>query len=779
MKRILKSLLSVVLVLGTLLGTSLTANAAWGVEEEYLDDLRLIYADTYEEAQTILSETKLEGYKILNSNLNAASGVVNTLLGNTGVWLAYKTTTDIDSAITDIAIMQMGGGYSIGNYQAMIEQSRKEYEKLGEIYMDAIDYFAEAYDEEDFLAIAAYRQLNFYTGMDKHTKDKLGDLFLDGVLKKSDLATLFFEGNATVTKNIRKLLALGVSYNEDGMDYLAMVGDSAAKMNANPTVFDKKNYKDLAQMIASTILVYKDMFSELSAYEKELNYDDEKFTELEIKYAESKSLADRMRDVEYLGGKTLYDFCMEYTENTEDYSTLYPLVDALNDGQIAMTKVGHYYDIVRYSMSETPEEYLEAEISELEKEYASNPIDVFLGVDRTVFKESFAITSAASRADAYTGSTSLGDALFGNGRWASTSLQIASGGIGVGLAVWAIARCVKGSAKTAAEAAQAAMQLGDAAKVQGQKAAEQWVVSSGYAEYLNEIRADYLERAWKWSTEISPDVTNSDMWAALSYNEKIDILSNFDSTPNMSTNELLKVAKARGAYNEMLEQATEEAPQKAYNAALRNSRIFTGVLYFLSAAALTYSAINLYNKIYDHYHPTYDEIPTAMVDLVNTPDGDRYIKYDVVYEAQTKDGKEHAGDLNAYKGERWNALYYTKNSEAGNPLLADFTVSTNNNRPENGYSAVHRFGETVCYDMNKYNFSGDSAVVFMSVAQSDKKKSDVTSVPDVVGTIFSTGLWFFAGTLGIALGIGGTLGTQFILNKKKKENSDNTVTENN
>ena len=61
MKKVLKSLLSLVLVLGTLLGTSLTANAAWGVEGEYLDDLRLIYADTYEEAQTILSETKLEG----------------------------------------------------------------------------------------------------------------------------------------------------------------------------------------------------------------------------------------------------------------------------------------------------------------------------------------------------------------------------------------------------------------------------------------------------------------------------------------------------------------------------------------------------------------------------------------------------------------------------------------------------------------------------------------------------------------------------------------------
>ena len=774
MKKTLKSLLSIVLVLGTLLGTSMTANAAWGVEEEYLEDLRLIYADTYEEAKAILSETKLEGYQILNNNLNESSGFVDTMIGNTGVWLAYKTTTDIDNAITDIAVMQMGGGYSVGNYESMIAQTRKDYEKLGEIYLSAIDYFAEAYDAEDFLATAAYRQLNFYAGMDKYTKVKLGDLFLEGVLKKSDLATLFFEGNATVAKNIRKLLALGVSYNEDGKDYLAKVGDSAAAMNANPNVFNKKNYKELAQQIASTILVYKNAFTELSAYESELNYDDEEMTDLELEYAESKSLADRMRDVEYLGGKTLYDFCMEYSENTEDYSMLYPLVDALNEGQVAMTKVCHYYDVVRYSMSEAPEEYLDAEISKLEEQYLNSSIDVFLGVDRDIFKESFAITSAASRADAYTGSTSLGEALFGEGKWVSTSIQLAAGGVGVGLAVWAIGRCVKGSAKTAAEAARDALSAGNALQIQAKAAAEKYM-NKNFLDKLTQIRSSYLDRVMDAPQALS----DLKMWNALDYEGKMNLLDGLTGKTHVESSNLYY---AKLGYQSAVKNATEELPDKAYNAALRNSRIFTGVLYLLSVAALTYSAITLYNKIYDHYHPTYDEVPTTMIDLVQTPDGDRYIKYDVVYEAQTRNSTLHAGDLNAYKGERWNALYYTKNSEAGNPLLADFTVSDSNNRPENGYSAVHRFGEAICYDMNKYNFSSSAAVVFMSVAQSDKQKSDVTTVPEIVGTIISTGIWLVAGVVGAAAGIGGTLGTQFILNKKKKENGTDPVnaeTENN
>ena len=769
MKKTVKGIIAMLLIVATIVCASLPAYAARA--EEYLADLRIIYASDYDEAMDILADSEFSEYYILDENLNEGTGEI-------GVWLAYKTTTDIEEAITDIAMMQEEGGYSLGNYQAMLAESKAEYDAMAAIYDEALQYFRFAYDEGDYLASAAYRQLNFYnvrtvgiTDLPPFEGERLGDLFYNGI-GTSDLATMFMEGNTYALDNVRSLLAMGVSYNEDGKHYLAKVGDSAAAMNANPNVFDKKNYKELAQQIASTILVYKNAFTELAAYESELNYEDEEFTELELQYAESKSLADRMRDVEYLGGKTLYDFCMEYSENTEDYSMLYPLVDALNEGQVAMTKVCHYYDVVRYSMSESPEEYLDTEISKLEEQYANSPIDVFLGVDRAIFKESFAITSAASRADAYTGSTSLGEALFGNGAWVSTSIQLAAGGIGVGLAVWAIGRCVKGSAKTAAEAARDALTAGDTLQIQAKAAADNLMVTAKHAERIESMREIFLSRYESAEEAVSHALSDNTYWNSLDYCGKIDALKSFElSYPP----EIEKLNDMRAAYDNAFTQATEELPDKAYNAALRNSRIFTGVLYLLSIAALTYSAITLYNKIYDHYHPKYDEVPTAMVDLVQTPDGDRYIKYDVVYEAQTRNSTLHAGDLNAYKGERWNALYYTKNSEAGNPLLADFTVSNNNNRPENGYSAVHRFGEAICYDMNKYSFSSSAAVVFMSVAQSDKQKSDVTGVPDVVGSIFGDGFWFIAGTVGVALGVGGTLGAQLLLNKKKKENGNDTA----
>ena len=157
-----------------------------------------------------------------------------------------------------------------------------------------------------------------------------------------------------------------------------------------------------------------------------------------------------------------------------------------------------------------------------------------------------------------------------------------------------------------------------------------------------------------------------------------------------------------------------------------------------------------------------------MVDLVKTADGDRYIKYDVACEVNMKNGEYPAADLNAFSAQRWNALYYTKSYEAGKPLLAEFVLSNVNNRAEDGYLAVHRFGEEVGYDLNKYNFSSDSDSIFLSVKQSKNQKSAVVDVPAIIGSLFGNGLVFIAGGVGLAVGIGGTIGMQALLKKKKQ-----------
>ena len=210
-------------------------------------------------------------------------------------------------------------------------------------------------------------------------------------------------------------------------------------------------------------------------------------------------------------------------------------------------------------------------------------------------------------------------------------------------------------------------------------------------------------------------------------------------------------------------QAAEVA-QDSYSSALN---LVYGV-YVVGGLMTLMSAIRLGVGIYNYYHPTYDDIPLAMVDLIDTKDGDRYIKYDVVLEAEENDnGTYSAADLNAFAANRWNALYYTKSYEAGKPLLADaFVLSNTNNQPKAGYTPVHRFGEQVCYDLNKYNFDGDTNI-YLSVKQSKNDKYASAGVPEVVGSIFSAGYLLLAGGIGAAVGIGGTIATQSLIKKKR------------
>jgi hypothetical protein len=200
------------------------------------------------------------------------------------------------------------------------------------------------------------------------------------------------------------------------------------------------------------------------------------------------------------------------------------------------------------------------------------------------------------------------------------------------------------------------------------------------------------------------------------------------------------------------------------------SKLFTVGLYAVGAAMMAYAAYSYGSAIVSYYNPEYSDIPTALIDLVETDVGDRYIKYDAVTMATMNDKKGYdAADLNAFEGQRWNAMYFTKSYEAGKPLLANpasFKVVTNNNAAPAKHLAVHRFGESICYDLNKYNFDYEDSI-YLSIAQSDKQKSSITEVPDVIGSILGGGLYFIAAGAGIALGIFGTIGTQKIMKKKK------------
>ena len=782
MKKVNKIIISCLLVFSLLLGTIVPAFAA-GTGEEYISDLRLVYAEDYDEAKEIIAEGEFKDYKVLNENLNADADEI-------GVWLAYKTTTNIEEAITDIAVMQMNGGYSDGNYQEMIKQSYDDYVAMGQIYLDAINYFVEAYDAGNYLAEAAFRQLNFYNIVSEGIPqdkiptfegERLGDIFYEGI-DEYELATIFFQGNIHVLNNIRSLLAMGVSYNEDDKAYLDKVGDAIAEMEEDPAVFEdyEEDLDMYAALIAPSIGVFANMFKELATVEDELNYKDEDLTSVEIRYLENYIMAQRMRMVNYLGGKTLYQFCLEYELDEDDYSELYPLAYALNEGQQAMTKVFHYYDVIRYSSSDYAEEAMEETLAPMEEKYSENPFNVYEGVDRSIYYGTFALTSAAERADAYTDENTLADAFFGKDSTLARDVFMFTGGACLILVGYAVLDISKEAAKVAAEkltikVTENTSKIVEAsASTKGifmtQNAVNMPILTNmSYESYTNCLINQYFAN----STEISTSAAFADKVAFLQKNFTKGFESNVSGVDQFVVKEQYRyfenmnsaIAKSQQAGGVKSEQPVA---QTATATASTGAKIFSGVLYLVGGALMLYSAYSIVMTFVNYYHPDYEDIPLSMVDLINTVDGDRYIKYDVVYEAETNEnGIYEAADLNAFEAKRWNALYYTKSYEAGKPLLADaFVLSNTNNQPKAGYTPVHRFGEQICYDLNKYNFDGDTNI-YLSVKQSKNDKYAAAGVPEVVGSMFSAGYLLLAGGIGAALGVGGTFATQRMIKKKR------------
>ena len=747
MKKVLISIISFALIISMLLCATVPAFAAGTEEEAYISELRLIYAEDYDEAKQILADSEFSNYKLLKENLNKDSDEI-------GVWLAYKTTTDIEDAITDLAVMQMGGGYNEGNYEQMIKESYDEYVAMGEIYLEAIEYFIDAYDAGDFLAKSAYRQLNFYTVETQEDVrieipyfegELLGDIFYDGI-DAHELATMFFEGNSYALTNIRSLIAMGVSYNEDGKTYLKKVGEAAAAMNKDANAFDDEDYDDLAETVALAVSGLRDVLDDLAEREPNLNYADESFTEEEIRYMGIKAIADMMRDIKYLNGKTLYDFFMTYDYAKDGKTALYPLIAALNEGQTAMVKVGHYYDVIRYSVMTVHEGFINSEIAALEEIYAENPFNIYTGVDRTIYKGTFALTTAADRADAYSEISLMDEFLGTEGRRNAVEMSIATGALGlVSLGISAFSRHLD-NIRFDSLREYVYSTLDDAANGVG-KITEHGMT---YADRIDLYFDQY------YFAENPANYT---------FTQKVNMLQNYNIGDPDVTSYLDRVSNEITAAKQ---DATSVLPSSA------PVSFTTGMFFVLGGALMIYSAYNILSTVYHYYNPKYDDIPIAMVDLVETVDGDRYIKYDVVYEAETRDdGNYSAGDLNAFEAKRWNALYYTKSYEAGKPLLADeFVVSHTSNQPKDGYTPVHLFGETVCFDLNKYNFEGDTGI-YLSVKQSKNDKSAVADVPEVVGSMFGAGFLFLAGGIGAALGIGGTVVTQAVIKKKKsKVNAD-------
>ncbi len=133
------------------------------------------------------AKSALDGYKILSDSkgnpidLNDNAGGGWGSKGEKVVYLGYKTTTDRKEAVTDLALMNMKGGYSVKDYEALMDgQLKSQIIPFIEDFQAAIDEYrincrtgnSSAYQRANYIRDI----LNKY--IDDDTGKGLGDLLL-------------------------------------------------------------------------------------------------------------------------------------------------------------------------------------------------------------------------------------------------------------------------------------------------------------------------------------------------------------------------------------------------------------------------------------------------------------------------------------------------------------------------------------------------------------------------------------------------------------------------
>ena len=434
--------------------------ASAATAEQFLSEVALVYKDSVEEAQEAIAGTD---WKLFNKDLNANADAVF----DDGVYLIYKTSTDVEDAITDLRVMDMYGGYSTTSYKQQLEASRSQYmQAIAELRV-ASEEFKTLYNAGDDMAELAYRQMNYYQDMQTEggteTGMKMGDFFLN-MPEDEKVVQVMMEGNTIVVSNLVSLLAVGIS----GASGETLSTRIAEKYEIKDTLSDIDYHKD-ASSLAKSFDTIKAKLVRFDALSEQYDLEDDEMTEAEYDFLTNyATIAELMDTIEY-GEQTLAEF-IKGAWVTKD---LYPIVAAFTEGQKALVEMGQLETVLKYNSPSKPIEELTEAVEEMEAEMKDENgdlkvFDVYAGVDREIFKGDFAMTNAAERQQALTGETwDLGDAASRStgmtvgyiisGIVEVAMASIAIKGISLKVAIWSAAKALKTatSIKAVADASMA------------------------------------------------------------------------------------------------------------------------------------------------------------------------------------------------------------------------------------------------------------------------------------------------------------------------------------
>ena len=197
----------------------------------YLSDVMVGVGESAEEAKQALTDA---GYTVLDHNLNKGAGSAYKTL--TFVYLGYKTTADPNAAITDLAVMNMNGGYSFSDYAVLMDKYRdSQVRPFIDRFLATIQEYRDNYNSDvgGNKAKADYACAILNHIREDDSGGLMGDLLLNPTKEERgltdeqyknlpdeekantvNLTTALMQGNAQVIALMEQTLAMAADANE-------------------------------------------------------------------------------------------------------------------------------------------------------------------------------------------------------------------------------------------------------------------------------------------------------------------------------------------------------------------------------------------------------------------------------------------------------------------------------------------------------------------------------------------------------------------------------------
>ena len=779
---------------------------------KYVSDVFIAYGKSEKKATEWLQKN---GWEPVKGDFNAGKASFfddNKIQDqNVAAVMGIKRTDDKEQAITDMAVMNMKGGYSLPEYEKLIDEKKAEINEFINHFMVVIEEYRANYNGEgsEFgkkRAETAHDMLNNFTDGGEDEEYAVNDTGMkmgDGLLEKTrqegneagiDLEQLLLESSGPAMLIVETLLALSADVNEQTWIERAggLTGEELAENlvqyapeaegqdvaeSAVPQFLGQK-YGDTAAVLAEqwgaineqmrwfeSYCNQNDLWEKdgdsTEAYDKRLNdyfdnlkkSDEAAYNEESKKFGSCSLLYDSLYECHFEGewGETMGDF---FNPSDEAYSypeaeAFLPMAAALSDGQRASMDFLSLQALLLIGFGS--DEGLKKALPEIDKTFGDiEDMSIYTGVNRAAFRGGVAITSEALM-EQNAGKGQAFDQMWDNmGIVAISSYCAAIAGI-----VSMIAGGVMVAKGTTTYTVAAATR-------------------GGYQWKLAQSNMNLTKNVVKLAQQnYDKGLTTAEKLTQVKQNA-LDAEKDFEALDKTTVTETTKMGYA--------------------------GRIFLGV----GGALLVGAAIVKAVQMYKYYQRDMTPIPRMIVDESDivtylTDDNGKpildengeqkknidfktYEYYSAVkcnrpevgeigdWQDGVSDYKdpEHycfdIADLNADMGQEWIALYTVKSQDKGDPILADsLTLQYGSSKTPKGCTKpLHLFTYTNAVDL------GDTAWAF----NNDKKgvylfwDADTNAFAADAASAFSGGQLALAGIGGLILGIAGAT---LVLNKKRRK----------